>query len=315
MPNYTANTLWNGVCRAHIRRTGNLSIMIYFPRFHGTCLLIINDKRKRDRFSVFPPRNFLSTSCAPRTCSGRPRRARNPLKPFPRPPGRLGPRVASRPSPAAARTPSAPASPRASPSQHSPVTRMDSSIVPPRPRGAGRLQGRRGRGPARTGRTASRLEPQRPGRGGGLLSATWGKVKRTRTDEDVRTGLGDALPPHRRCWKVHTHSGSTGGSCARNPPPWRCRSPVARKRSAPRRTLRSAELAHRLGRWRDGGQAHREREEGGKLQLPASPAQARGPGGLWAKPRDRLGSLGYWCTRVLSDHSHRLDVCALFKRA
>lgn len=173
----------------------NLSIMIHFPRFHGTCLLIISDKRKRDRFSVFPPRIFLSTSCAPRTCSGRrverPGRARSPLKPFPRPPGRLGPRVASHPSPGAGRTVSAPASTGASPSGHSPVTRMDSSIVPPRPRAAGWLQGRGGRGPARTGRTASSLRPgpQRRGRGGRLLSASWGRIKRTRTDEDVRTRL------------------------------------------------------------------------------------------------------------------------------
>lgn len=70
-------------------------IIIYFPRFHGTCLLIISDKKKRDRFSVFPPRIFPEHLQHAAHCSRsrveRPRPARSPRPTVTSASGRLGP--------------------------------------------------------------------------------------------------------------------------------------------------------------------------------------------------------------------------------
>lgn len=138
-------------------------IIIYFPRFHSTRLLIKSDKRKGDPFPVCAPRIFPERLHRAAHCSWRrverPRPARSPHPTVTSASGRWGPLVAPHPPPPARRTLATPASPGARPSQHSPVTRMDSSIVPPRPRAASWLHGHGGRGPAGTGQPASSLWP------------------------------------------------------------------------------------------------------------------------------------------------------------
>lgn len=169
-------TEFNNIQIVHLQ---GRSITLYLTTVHSTRLLIISDKRKRDRFLSSLHTFSLSTFRGFRTVQGAALSPEAHMLPSPRPPGTRRKRPGRRwPLPPAQGPPFLALTRHANGLQHRPAEAA-----------GGGLRGRWGRGPDRNpaGRLQPPAVPQTRGRGGRLLSATGFRITRVRTDGDVPT--------------------------------------------------------------------------------------------------------------------------------